>query len=400
MSWTLEGRRLRAVLVARLRYLGDVAMATVVLGALRRGDPGLRLGFLCEAAYADLLVDHPDLERVHGLTVRRSSPDAAARRGTGAWSRAPEEERTARAHCRLAGAWRTVRDLRDAGYDAAVDLFFNPRSALLLRAAGTRWRIGGSTSARRRLYTHTAPAPGAGARPVFRRLAPGGLGDHLSRLAPLRHEPSGLAFLEWFETACAQEPPSPRLATPPLGDGPARAALAAAGIAPGQPFLLLAPGATWPFKEWPVERWRGLIGLLAEAQPWPLLLLAPPLRAELYAPLAAALPHGRGGALPALSLREALRVVAACALLVTVDGGIMHAAVAMARPTLALFGPTEPAVWFPYTGRGPFRVLCRPTACHPCDVHVCGHFTCLPGIGAREAADAALALLPRPEAAR
>jgi len=36
------------------------------------------------------------------------------------------------------------------------------------------------------------------------------------------------------------------------------------------------------------------------------------------------------------------------AAVVTVDGAIAHAAVALGRPTLALFGPTEPDVWFPY----------------------------------------------------
>jgi len=39
MSWELAGRRLERVLISRLRYLGDVAMSTVVLEALRRGDP-------------------------------------------------------------------------------------------------------------------------------------------------------------------------------------------------------------------------------------------------------------------------------------------------------------------------------------------------------------------------
>ena len=79
MSWELAGRQLDRVLIGRLRYLGDVAMSTVVLAALRRGDPQLELGYLCEAPYAPLLTAHPDLARVHALAVRRRGADAKAR---------------------------------------------------------------------------------------------------------------------------------------------------------------------------------------------------------------------------------------------------------------------------------------------------------------------------------
>jgi len=58
----------------------------------------------------------------------------------------------------------------------------------------------------------------------------------------------------------------------------------------------------------------------------------------------------------------------------------MHTAVAMSRPTVALFGPTLPEIWFPYERMGPFRVLCTRPDCHPCNVHDCNDFICLPAI--------------------
>ncbi|MHB8079719.1 MAG: glycosyltransferase family 9 protein, partial [Candidatus Krumholzibacteriia bacterium] len=231
------------------------------------------------------------------------------------------------------------------------------------------------------------------ADPSLRRRAPGGLGDNLSRLAPLRHGPTGLPFLAWYRQEYAAAPARPRVARPPLGWGAARRALEALGVAGGAGFVLLAPGATWPSKEWPVARWERLIRLLAERQPRPIVLLSPPLRGELYAPLGAAVPAGRGGLLPPLPLVEVLRAVGGAALLVSVDGGIMHAAVAMDQPTLALFGPTDPAIWFPYPGRPAQRVLLTAPACHPCGRHDCPEFICLPALAAEAVADAALALL-------
>ena len=143
MSWRLDGRPLRRVLVTRLRYLGDIAMATVVLQALRRGDPTLELGFLCEAGHAPLLADHPLLQRVHALGSRR--------RGRDATQRAAQQAAAAPAAAR--GTLGTAWELRRTGYDLAVDLFFNPRSAWLLRLAGIPARIGGTTSRSRRRRT-------------------------------------------------------------------------------------------------------------------------------------------------------------------------------------------------------------------------------------------------------
>ncbi len=401
MSWLLDDRPLRAILVTRLRYLGDVAMATVVAEALRRGDPQVDLGFLCEEAYAPVLAGQPSLRRVHVLRTRRRSADARARsvradpRTLAVAPVLPDDcEPAGGAHLGLPhGGGGIMRELRTARYDLAVDLLFNPRSALLLRLSGAGARVGGPAGWRRRLYTHLAGPEALDGDPQLRRLAPGCLGDHLSRLAPLRHGPSGLPFLAWYRREYAAAPARPLVARPPLGGGAARRALDVLGVGGGNGFVLLAPGATWPSKEWPAARWAQLVGLLAARQARPIVLLSPPLRGELYAPLAREVPPGRGGLLPPLPLVEVLRTVAAADLVVSVDGGIMHAAVAMDRPTLALFGPTDPAIWFPYPGHGRQRVLGTAPACHPCDRHDCQEFVCLPDLAADAVAAAALSLL-------
>lgn len=364
MSWLLGGRRLSRVLVTRLRYLGDVVMATAVIDALRRGDDRLEIGFLCEEAHAAVLEGHPDLARVHALCARRRGSDARAR-----------ADRSPRAG---QGTLAMVRALRRARYDAAVDLFFNPRSAWLLRLAGIPARLSGPAGGRRRLYTHCS-TPGTAAWPDdLIRLAPGGLGDHLSRLAPLVHAESGLPFGAWFRREGARA--TTRLA-PRIGH-------AAGGRRP----LLLAPGATWPTKRWPQEHWRELAALVAAGQGRPVHVLAPPGDGAVAAAIADGVPGAGVQALPELALPEVLDRLAGAAGLVTVDGGIMHAAVALRVPTLALFGPTDPGLWFPYEGSGPYRVLATRPGCHPCDLHECPAFVCLPDLRPGAVADAALDL--------
>jgi len=369
MSWSLDGKSIGSALVTRLRYLGDVAMSTVVLRVLRDGDPDLRLGFLCESNHAPVLADHPDLDRRHELSVKRKGADAVAR----ADGLEPGSTGDAR------GTLGTIAELRRAKYDLAVDLFFNPRSALLLRLAGVPMRIGGARGSRGRLYTHFAAAPDVVADQDFRRLAPGGLGDHISRLFPLRHEPDGLSFRDWFLERYADGGPRPDIVAPVAAAATVKV-LAGLGVEPGSGYVLLAPGATWPAKQWPADRWPKLAALLWERFELPVVALSPPGDPDPVSGFVTAAGGFTGGVLTELALREALAVVAGASLVVSVDGGIMHAAVAMGRPTVALFGPTLPEIWFPYERMGPFRVLCTRPDCHPCNVHDCNDFICLPAI--------------------
>lgn len=382
MTWLLDGRPLERVLVTRLRYLGDVVMSTAVTAALRQGAPGLDVGFLCEEAFAPVLDGHPDLARVHALTTRRRGADARARRG------APGEGGRGMAAMSV--------ELRRERYDAAIDLFFNPRSAVLLRLSGIRGRLAGPAGRRGRLYTHCG-RPGDAGWPVtprqgrrdgpagdargdaraagaaLDRLAPGGLGEHLSRLGPLVHAESGLGFATWFASRAQ----------------PARTFLPRRGQARGAGALVLAPGATWPTKRWPPGHWRALAGALAAGEGRRVRVLAAPGEHADLEKLMAGLPAGQVEVLPEMPLPAVLAELSAAAGVVSADGGVMHAAVALGVPTLALFGPTDPRLWFPYEGLGPFRVLATRPPCHPCDLHECPAFICLPDLAPAVVAAAA-----------
>ena len=59
------------------------------------------------------------------------------------------------------------------------------------------------------------------------------------------------------------------------------------------------------------------------------------------------------------------------------------------EPAVASGTLPAPEIWFPYEGLGPFRVLCRRPPCHPCGLHECGEFVCLPDLTVAEVAEAA-----------
>ncbi len=368
MTWLLDKRPLRRILLTRLRYLGDVVMTTPMLTVLRAGDPEVQLGYLCEAAHGAALQGHPWLKNLHLLGAGRTGADARARvqavpTGSG----------------RARGTWGLIRELRAAHYDLVVDLFFNPRSAWLLRLSGIGQRIGGATSLRRHLYTHTALAADGRARaPRLAQVAPGGLGDHLARLAPLTHAETGLDFLSWLV-----ENFSPGQLKPELGKD---------DQAGGTPYLLLAPGATWPAKEWPRSHWQELVGRLVAESGLPVRVLVPPGREETWGALGAGYERAEVEVLPRLPLVAVKRVLSAARTVVSVDGGVMHMAVGLGVPTVGLFGPTDPATWFPYEEMGPYRVLAQAPPCFPCDRHECDEFICLPELPADRVAAVVLQL--------
>ncbi len=371
MTWSLEGRPLRAVLVSRLRYLGDVVMTTPVLEVLRRGDPDLKLGYLAEYSHGRILAGHPLVDRLHLLGTRRRGADARRRGRTSGGL----------------GFWDILRELRAERYDLAVDLFFNPRSSWLLRLAGARYRIGGTTGSRRHLFTHTVrPAVFPPEEQQALACAPGGLGEHLGRLAPLRHEQSGRSFLEYLREHFSGQILKPRLPRPSSLEGTAPAGLT-------DPYILLAPGATWTSKEWPQQQWRELALALPKELGLPVHVLQPPGRQDDFQPLG-----NEARLLPVMDLPEVTRVLAGAALLISVDGGIMHVAVGLGTPTVALFGPTDPALWFPYEKAGPYRVLATRPPCAPCSRHACEEFICLPDLPTSVVLAAARDLLTRSRA--
>ncbi|MDI3342042.1 MAG: glycosyltransferase family 9 protein [Sphaerobacter sp.] len=167
--------------------------------------------------------------------------------------------------------------------------------------------------------------------------------------------------------------------------------LAAAGLAPGAPFVLLHPGASAQARRVPAELAAGVARLLAEAG-WPVLVTGQPREAALVAAVAA----GAGPRVRPLVGRTTLPAFAAlverAALVVCGNTLPLHLADALRTPVLALYAGTDAdEQWRPRATR--FRLLRRPTACHPCYCFDCPIGQPCLAIPPAEAAAAALDLL-------
>ncbi|MCC7369542.1 MAG: glycosyltransferase family 9 protein [Chloroflexi bacterium] len=132
---------------------------------------------------------------------------------------------------------------------------------------------------------------------------------------------------------------------------PREAAIQADGILAGlglegQPFLAVHPGSGSRAKNWPAERYADVLEAIRREQGLPSVVLAGPADDDVLARLAA---HARGPL--DVVAGQPLTVVAALLprayAFLGNDSGLAHLAGQLGVPTLALFGPTDPAVWSP-----------------------------------------------------
>jgi len=128
-------------------------------------------------------------------------------------------------------------------------------------------------------------------------------------------------------------------------DAPAAGRLIAPASGPAHD-LVLHPGSGGRAKRWPAERFFEL----ARGSGNPLILLGP--AEEGLHPAFAGLPVAEGW-----PLRRVVSVLASARSFVGNDSGVTHLASYLC-PTLALFGPTDPAIWGPVGGKA--RLLSAP----------------------------------------
>lgn len=371
------------ILLIRLGALGDIVHALPLAAALRAAFPEARLDWLVEAKHRAVLACVPILSN-------RIIVDS--RKGTG--ERSP-----------LA----VMRKLRAAKYDVAIDAQGLLKSAVYARAAGAARAIGFSRAhlrepAARFFYTETvdvdavlaacAARRGAGAHtvspagavnagragasqdlgaareaaadagltsgPVTTARRGRALGQGLDASWHIIDRNLALASAVGLEPAAASEWRFPLEAGDSTAAADTRARL---GLAPGEPFVLLNPGAAWPNKRWPAERFGALARRIADHAGVRSAVLWGPGETELAQ---AVVDASDGAALTAPPTRVADVVALAreAALLVSGDTGPIHLAAAAGTPVVGLYGPTDPARNGPWDPRDLCVSRVERCACH------------------------------------
>lgn len=339
------------ILIIKLRYIGDVLLATPVFAALRARFPDSRLTALVNPGTEGVLVHNPHLDETWILE-------------RGGW---PKQ-------------LRFLKALRARQFDCVIDLTDGDRSAILTMASGAPCRIGFNDDQgwRGRCYTQVVPRQHAARHRIER---------DLSALEPLGID---------------SEITAPVLMTCEEDDRAAVKLLGSLGVnLPGaleaQPLVLLQPGARYWFKAWPAERFAALADLLTARFGCRILIGGNEKERELGERIAhhshcvPILLHGT------TSLPVYAAILKRASLAVTNDNGLMHMAGAVGTPVVALFGPSHPAEWGP---RGTVaEVLYKGLDCRACFHPTCTREddNCMKRIAVDEVFAAAARLLQQRE---
>jgi len=283
------------ILALQFRYLGDAALMTPALRAIKQGIPDCELHALVAGEVAPILQNIPWLTRVWAFPRTRGV-------------------------ARLKESWPMIRALRRERFDRSVDFGGGDRSAIISRLCGARERLAplwpGGFLGRRHCYTQTRP-PSAAAREVTRNvelLAVWGL-----------DKPTSLEMELYADASLA---------------GLAERALP-------RPAVICHLASSQPKKEWPLEHWREF-HRRAKGLGWEMAFTTGIAKREIarleeFKKMA---PDARG-LTPTPDLAEFLAVLKRGRLLITGDSGPLHMAAGLGVPTIGLFGPTPAAKWAP-----------------------------------------------------
>ncbi len=294
-------RPARILVVRQHNQMGDMVCATPALRAIARAWPGAEVALVTAPANAGVVRHNPHLARVLVF-------DKAPRR----WAPFARELR----------AWRP-----DLAF-VLSSVSFSLTSALIGLLSGARHVVGADSR----------PFGWDFSRHCFSLELPSGpeLRTHAIEhgLAPLRAV--GLAV----DDGATEVVPS--------AAERARAAEIVAGLGLRPGWWALHPGAGKRQNAWPAVRFAALAARAA-ADGRDVLVLHGPADAAALAAFAApaAGEPGQVRLAPACEVGVAAALLEGAGRFLCNDTGIMHVAGALGVPTLALFGPTEPALWKP-----------------------------------------------------
>jgi heptosyltransferase-1 len=310
----------RNILIIRLSAIGDIVMASPLIGAFRRTMPGARLTWLVEEPSRSLLEANPELDEI--LVWPRQRWRGLLRSGR-IWSLLREVH-------------RFVKELRKRKFDLAVDAQGLMKSGLWAWLSGAPERVGvGSREGSQHLMTRVVRREGTSDR----------ISSHYLVLAEALDLDTGDFRMD--------------LSLP--GEALEYANHFSTGL--GRDYVVLCPHTTRPQKHWLEDRWievmdhiTGKMGLAA------VILGGQNDRGASERIMREESAHmvnltGKTG------LTEAAAVLGNAALVIGVDTGLTHMGFALGVPTIALFGATRPYL---DTEGTPGRVLYHPRECSPC----------------------------------
>lgn len=349
---TLKQQNINRVVVRGTNWVGDAVMTLPALRELRRCLPGVHITLATRPWAEELFADAAFLDDL--LIYDRRGP----------WS-----------------AVKQTAEWRRGNFDLAV-LFPNAFEAALIPAlARVPFRIGYATDARSRLLTNPLPVPEwrSSKHEIF---------YYLNIVAELERALVGTEQI-------ADGPPDASLHISEPRRSEALDLLRAHGLREGRAVVALCPGSiNSRAKRWPAERYAALGDSLIDELNAKVLLIGSPEELDVSQEVSRRMRNKPIMMTGKTSLAQVAAVLSLVDLLVTNDTGPAHIASALGRPTLVIFGPTNPLTTRPFSPVA--EIVRHPPDCAPCMLRDCPiDHRCMTAISPHDVFERARLLLGR-----
>lgn len=339
------------ILIVKLSAIGDVIHTLPSLAALRRLYPDAHITWVVEEAAADLVVNHPHLDRVLIFPRKRWMADFKKGQVSAAWR----------------GVQSFVSALQNRSYDLVIDFHGLLKSSVVVFLSKGKRKLG---------YDSWQELSGL----FLNEKIPEDMNKH----AVDRY----LDFPRYLGA-----PASPAEFILPLGpeaEAGSDALLAAAGLERAK-FIAVNAVALWETKLWENAKFAALADAIQGKLKIPVVFTGgdrESLASIVSAMNTPGINLGGQTRLPELAClyKKALAVV-------TTDSGPMHLAAAVGAPVVALFGPTDPKRTGPY-GAG-HTVIRSGLSCSPCLKKTCPTKQCMEEIAPEQVIAAVETLLKK-----
>jgi heptosyltransferase II len=326
---TIQPESIKRVVVRGTNWVGDAVMTIPALRELRRVLPSAHITLATRPWAEGLFRDADFLDDILIYERPLRSPSAVLKQ---------------------------AREWRGRSFDMAL-LFQNAFEAAVIAAlARVPLRVGYSTDGRRPLLTHplAPPAWRSERHEVF---------YYLNIVAEAERLLYGASSVEGREPGFMLEVSEQRKRE-------ARQLLQHHGARIERQIIALCPGSTNSrAKRWPAERYAALADRFIEQMYADVLLVGARDEMQVSHEVARLMRHKPVILTGETDLSQLTAVLSLCDLLVTNDTGPAHMSAALERPTLVIFGPTDPQTTRPFSRLA--EVVRRPPDCAPCMLRDC-----------------------------
>ena len=303
-----------SLLLIKPRAIGDVLLSTPVIKNIKLQFPNIQIDFLCEEFASDVVSGNPYLREVISFNKKNDS------------------------------TFSVIQKIRSRKYDIVIDLFGNPRTALITRCSGAKQRIGFPFRGRAYAYNaHVTPRGGEVHNVDF-------------NLDVLRH--FGIAITDStpdFIIQSNDEILAQQWLKEQLGSQ--------------QSIVGINPSGGWYTKKWNSESYAQLADEIIEKHQSNVLYFWGPGEYDEVQKIRSMMKH-KSAIIPKTSLKEMGAFLKSCSYLISNDSGPMHIAASLSVPTLGIYGPTDPNLQGPY-GKKNLWVRDERLDCLECNLTEC-----------------------------